>query len=201
MARMIRRISRLIALLPLALAACAPPAPAHYAPPSFAQLQPFNLDVATVNVVAEYKASVEPPHVEGLFTVTPGEAMRQWIKDRIHGVGSDNTLTIIIKDASVTETNLPPHQGPGTFTYENGKRYDARLEVEMRIYGGDSAISEASTNAVATRSDTLPANASLADKRALFDRMTSELMNVMNAQLEKNIYTYFNGYLRYDSGV
>jgi len=60
--------------------------------------------------------------------------------------------------------------------------YDGRVEVEMRIYGGSSTISEASMNAVATRSDTLPASATLAERRALFDRMTNELMNVLNSQ-------------------
>lgn len=173
----------------------APQTPTH-APLSFAKYAPFNLDVANVNITEEYQTSSQPPHVEGLFHTPPAEGVRIWVRDRIHPIGGNRTLAVVIKDASVVATPQTP--SGGTYTHESGTRYDARLEIEMRIYGETQAMSEASIDVVATRSDTLPASASAADREALYDRMTRALMDVANGELEKNFYRYFGNYLRYD---
>lgn len=184
--------------VPFALAACQQ----TYLPAgeelSFKHYSPIEIDVATVDVVDEYRAPLAKPNVEHLFRTPPAEAMRIWIADRVRPVGGERRLEVIIKDAGVIEVPLPRTQGiKGTFTKDQSERYDAKLEVEMRIYGSRSALSEASIHVTATRGRTIAENASVAAREQLFDRITRELMEAMNAELEKNIFAYFGNYVHF----
>lgn len=166
-------------------------------PLSFAQYSPIYLSVANVEFVDEYKAPLKAPNVEQEFSTSPLEAVHIWVKDRIRTTGGDGLLQVIIKDGRVVETPLSRTQGiKGVFTNDQAYRYDARLELEMRIYGA-RAISEASLIATATRSETLPENASVASRDALFDRMTRKMMDDMNAELERSMHKYFASYIDY----
>jgi hypothetical protein len=178
--------------------ACQPTAQMpNLAPPSFAQMTPINLDVANIEVIDEYTPPMKAPNVEQFFAVTPEEAVHLWVRDRLRAVGSARTLQVIVKDASVVEKSLPRTQGvKGAFTNDQAQQYDARLEVEMRIYS-DRAISDASINVVATRTRTIAENASVAEREKLFHDMLNELMASLNAELEKNIYQYFGNYISY----
>lgn len=182
----------------LALAACQPtPLPAQEEI-SFKHYSPIDLDVATVDIVDEYRAPLAKPNVEHLFSTPPAEAIRIWIADRIRPVGGERRLEVIIRDASVIEVPLPRTEGiKGAFTKDQSERYDAKLEVEMRIYGARSALSEASIHVTATRGRTIAENASVAKREQLFDRITRELMDAMNAEMEKNIFAYFGNYLHF----
>lgn len=192
----VRRIAALLALF--LLSSCLEPP--NVPPPqqfSFSQYRPIQLDIATISVVQEYRSPQQKPNVEHLFPTSPAQAMDIWTHDRLKAVGGSRRLEVQIKDASVIETDLPRKQGiTGAFTNDQAKRFDARLEVELRIYG-DRAMSDASVHITATRSDTLDENASAAKRDALFNRMTTMLMDEVNAELEKNIYQYFGNYITY----
>lgn len=182
--------------LVLALTACMEaPQPREPQAISFKQYSPIVLDVADVSVTSLYRSPLNPPNVEHLFPTTPADAVKIWVSDRVRTMGASRKLEVTIRDARVVETPLTRTKGiKGAFTNDQAKRYDARLEIEMRIYG-DSPLSLASLNVAATRSDTLPENASPADRDALFARMLNDLMAFTNAELEKNFYKYFNNYI------
>ncbi len=189
---------KFLLILPLILftAACQQPAPKPR-PISFTQYPPIALNVSHVKVSEAYNSPMKRPHVEHFLPTSPAEAMDIWVKDRMRAVGGTRTLEVIIKDASVVEEGLPRTGGfKGVYTVDQAERYAARLEVEMRIYG-DSAMSEASINIVATRSDTAAENFSAAKRDEMWDRMVRDLMAVANAELERNIHQYFSNYIRY----
>lgn len=185
------------------LSACQTSAPLqNFAPPSFVKMTPIDMDVTNIEVIDEYEPPLARPHVEQFFATTPTQAMHIWAHDRLHATGRERTLQVVIKDASVVETQLPRTQGlQGVFTNDQAQRYDARLEVELRIYGTSGALAEASITAVATRSQTVAENASVAERERIFNTLLAELMNAMNATLEKNIYEYFGNYISYSSGL
>lgn len=194
-------MKKILLILALTLAACteAPEMPKAQ-PIGFTQYQPFQVNVANVEIVGDYKSPQKAPYVEHLFPTSPEDAMRAWVRDRIRVTGGSGSLQVIIKDASVKQENLAKTEGiKGAFTNDQAARYDARLEIEMRIYNGRS-ISEANLNTVATRSDMLPENASPLSRDKMFDAMIKKLMDEMNAELEKNIHTYFNRFLDYNAG-
>lgn len=165
---------------------------------SFKQYQPIYLDVGNVDFVEEYKSPRQEPYVEHLLPITPAEATKQWVKDRIRAVGLNHTLQVIIKDASVKAVPLAQQGSSLTAVFSDNptRRYDARLEVEMRIYN-DGPMSDASVTVVATQSNTINNKATLDERKAIFARMTVQLMDSANAELEKQIFRYFTRYIMY----
>jgi hypothetical protein len=159
----------------------------------FTNYQPISLDVSNINVVDAYKSPMREPHVEHLLHTSPSEAMHIWVKDRLRSIGSDKTLQVTIKDASVVAAKLPAEEDADA----HYRRYDARLEVDMRIYGPGSAMSLASITVVATQSNSIAEEVSLAQRKAIFRTMMYDLMVSANAELEKQIFKYFTQYINY----
>ena len=194
-------LKRLIFFLPLwLLCACQHPGPPAPSEPNFTRYQPIYIDVASIDLVEEYESPMQPPNVEHLIPYSPADAMKIWIKDRLRAVGSDKNLQIMIKDASVIST---PLQSPDALfpSLNHINRYDAKLTIEMRIYGSSDALSLANIDVTATRSVNIAEKASLAERKAAFNKMIFDLMESANAELEKNIYKYFGNYIHYSHGV
>lgn len=187
-----------IALLFIALCITScdnPPPPAPLPPISFSQYQPINMNVAHIEVVEEYKSPMRAPNMEHTMPVTPADAVQLWVHDRLRAVGKDKLLQVIIKDANVIATDLPKKGGiTGFFTNDQDKRYDAKLRVEVRIYG-DAALSEANAEAVVSRTITLPEDTSVALRKDAYQRMVLDLVTNLNAELEKNMFSYMGNYI------
>lgn len=175
----------------LAAAGCQSEGPVESPPLTFKRFQPIYMDVASIVYVDEYQSTFAPPNVEHLMPYSPAEAMRIWVKDRIRAVGGSKTLQVIIKDGSVVEVPLrKDSKTEDLFALNRDKRYDAKLSVEMRVYGDESAISESSVSVSASRSITIPENASASKRDFLYRQMITQLMETVNAELEKNIFQY-----------
>jgi hypothetical protein len=178
------------------LAACSSSTPApNTQPPSFTQYAPINLDVARIDMIEEYKSPFAAPNVEHLMPYTPADSVTLWVKDRLRATGHDKILQVTIKDASVKSIDLPKTQGlTGLFTNDQDKKYDGRLEVEMRIYG-DQPMSLANTSVVVTRSITIPENASPNVRKSAYIQMVQDMLKTLNDKLELNIRSYMGNYI------
>lgn len=182
--------------LVLATACAAPPAP-EVKPISFTSKPTINLDVADIKVVEAYKSPYSAPNVEHLMPTSPAEAMKTWVHDRLRATGANKLLQITIVDASVVATELPKTKGvKGLFTVDQDKKYDAKLEVELRIYG-ENPISEADTSVTVTRTISIAENASVNARNAAYQNMVKDLMDMLNDKLEKNMQSYFSNYISY----
>jgi len=180
----------------LGLAACSSSAPVPNTQPlSFTQYPPINIDVARIDMIEEYKSPFSAPNVEHLMPYTPADSIILWVKDRVHATGHDKILQVTIKDASVKSIDLPKTQGlTGLFTNDQDKKYDGRIEVEMRIYG-DQPMSVANTSVVITRSITIPENASPNTRKAAYTQMVQDMMKMMNDKLESNMRSYMGNFI------
>lgn len=182
----------------LALGACAKDSPVDYPPLNFTRYQPIHLNVASIEFVNEYKSPLRSPNVEHLMPYSPEDAMRIWVKDRLRAVGPEKSLQVIIRDASVVVTELHKDNSIEDFlTIDQDRRYDAKLEVELRIYGSASALSEANVSVKAARSLTMSENASVNQRNAKFRQVIGEMMEGVNAELEKNIFMYMASHINY----
>ena len=198
---MLKRFIIFLPALLLSLSGCEHPGPPLPPELSFTKYQPIYLDVGSIDFADEYQSPMAPPNVEHLIPYSPAEAFHIWIKDRLRAVGTNKSLQVIIKDASVLST---PIQQPDTGlipSVHNSNRYDSRLEVEMRIYSSNDAMSLASVHATATASITIDEKASLAERSTIFRKLISTLMENLNAEMERNIYQYFGNYINYSRGV
>ena len=162
---------------------------------SFSKYPKINVAVANIEVIENYKSPQKAPNVEHLMPRSPSDAMQIWVHDRLRATSSDKLLQININDASVISTNLPRTKGiTGLFTVDQEKRYDARLEIEMKLYG-DSSLSEANTSVTVTRSITIPENATVNSRHVAYEKMLADLMKDLNDKLEQNIQNYFRNYI------
>lgn len=170
----------------------------RFPPLSFTRYHPIYLNVSNIEFVEEYKSPLGAPNVEHLMPYSPFEAIKIWTKDRIRAVGNDKFLQIIIKDGSVKEAPLSTPEGiKGLLTISQDRRYDAILDVELRIYGGNRAMSDANVHVIAKRSITMSEDASAYTRDAEFRRMIADMMMTMNAELEKNMYQHMGSYINY----
>ncbi len=186
-------------ILLLTLSACVDVTSGNLQPaPNFRQYQPIYMRVSGIQVIEEYQSSLRSPNAEHLMIYSPADAMQIWVKQRLKAGGGSNTMQVVIKDASVIAKQLPTDSGLiGLIKSEVDREYNARMEVEMRIYGSDSALSKASINVVATRKVTMSENDSVVERDANFRAMLDDMMNSLNAELEKNIFQHLGTYVDY----
>jgi hypothetical protein len=184
----------------LGLAGCqAPSEPMpNYAAPSFSDKAPFRLNASDIRVVEVYEPPLTPPNVDHLSPVSPGNAMKRWISDRLVAAGTTGSVEVEILDASITETPLPVTSGvKGSFTNDQQLRYRGNLKVQIKYYSGNNALSEAQAEASATKSLTVAEDATVLDREKALVSISSELVRMIDRELEKQIPQYFSNYLNY----
>ena len=164
--------------------------------PRFSDKAVIRLNAASIDVLEEYTSSAKPPYIEHMFNYSPSEVFKSWVNDRLKSTGKSRRIEITILDASVKETDLQKTPGiKGLFTNDQGARYDANMQVQMRIYEEGKAIAVAEAEATAGVSRTLAENASLVERDQFFDRLTLEMVNKTTFELEKNMRRYFAPYM------
>ena len=118
----------------LAAACSTPPDSPDFPVPRYTQAPPIKLDVAEIRVEQSYEPPLEKPNVEHIVPLRPADAARQWVKDRLQGVGRRGTATVDIVTASVTEESLETEGGVGGFlTTEPETRYTAKMELAVDV--------------------------------------------------------------------
>ncbi len=163
---------------------------------SYAHLGQFDLDVADVDIVNEYRPPLRLPNVEHLFPMSPGRAAVRWAQDRLRPVGNVRKARFIVRDAAVTETQLALESGVrGALTMEQAHRYEARLSIVIEILS-ETRGKEAYVEAQAIRTRTLPENATVNERLGMFHAMAQELIADINIQLERNIRRYLTQFVR-----
>jgi hypothetical protein len=188
-------VSFRILVLGLALAACAPPPPEPLYPQiTFRNLAPFRLAVASVELVEAYQPPLRAPHVEHESPVPPAVPLRQWVGERLVAAGGAGTARATIRDARITETALPVNQDfEATLRTEQVARFDGRVELVIEVL--DERGTLAGVQAEATRSRTLPEDATLRERDEILFQIAEDLANDLNRVLEENIPRHLGAYL------
>ena len=123
-------------LLPLGLVACETPVQVETLPDlTFAHLKPIKLNVAKLEVVSQYQATLTAPYVEHLFPTPPVKALKQWAKDRFRAVGRSGTARLVILDATAIEVQLQKKTGlKASFTKQQSQRYAVSANERSTIW-------------------------------------------------------------------
>jgi hypothetical protein len=171
--------------------------PVEYKPLYFTQYQPIYLAVSSIEIVDDYKPPLKPPYIEHLVPYSPSEALGIWVRDRMHAGGGDKMMQVIIRNSSVRVSGGRPTGLGGLIPFYGDNLYNAKLEVEMRIYG-ESVISEASIFVNATRSMVLSSTAGDDLRNKAFRKLISDMMDEFNAEMEKNLFMYMGNYISYN---
>ena len=176
----------LAALLLVAGCASPPPPPQRFPEITFAG-QPFKLAVGAIDVVEAYTPPLTPPHVEHLFPITPERMAARWPKDRLVAGGGPLKARYTVKEASVTETQLPRTEGiRGAFTKDQAQRYDAVLEVSLDILD-ERGFAVGSVSAHVERHQSVAEDITLAQRDEVWYEMVQAMAKDLDAELDKNI--------------
>ncbi|MFZ4540378.1 MAG: hypothetical protein ACOYNL_01030 [Rickettsiales bacterium] len=198
-------MKKIIALaLVLSLTACEE-APRAYTPAPFAfelvAAQPVMVNVHEVRVVNDYKSTNRRPNVEQEFPVPPAVAVSKWVNQRLKPnpvISANSVLEVVINDASVRETKLDKTKGvKGIFTDDQDARYDVKLSVTFRLFGGGGrGISDATGDVNVTRSRTINEKATVYQREAIYHQMVSDMMVDFDREANARLRTYFAPYLK-----
>jgi len=162
---------------------------------SFAGQPPFQFDVGRVEVVSEYQAPAQPPHIEYDMPVTPENAIKRWVQDRLKPIGRTGTLRVVIHNASATETPLKTDTGmKSVFEKQQVARVDMAAEVSVQILD-DRQFPVAEVTARVDRNRTETEGMKLNDRDKLLYDMVVDLMQGFNANIDPQIRNTFGKWL------
>ena len=117
-----------LAVIGVMLAGCATQPPAKSPPLSFAQRGVIALDAANIEVVDQTRSPRAKPHIEQMLPTPPAQAVRQWAAERLRAVGRGGTVQVVIRDASIVESELPRDEGvKSLFTNQQAQKYEGRI--------------------------------------------------------------------------
>ena len=157
---------------------------------------PYRLDVELVETQDRYEPPFRAPNVEHQFREPPARLMARWATQRLVAVGAQRIARFIILDAAVVEIALPRTGGiRGMFTTDQDRRYDAKLAVALEIRSFGGAL-EARCDASVTVSRSLPEDASLDARDALFEEIDRELVRLIEPELDKGIRNFLAQWVR-----
>ncbi len=169
-----RRIKTAFAALALAfgLSACATPPPPEFPDLTFTHLPTISLGVARIEIIDNVTRVDGAKYVDSQMPVSPGEALRNWSRDRLRATGVSGVAKFIIEKSQVTETDLARTKGlKGVFTTDQAQRYDAEVKVLIQIEGVPR-ITQAYANTDVVRSQTIAEDASINAREQLWFDLT-----------------------------
>jgi hypothetical protein len=176
-------------------AACQPVKPPGFQPISFADKPTISLDVGRVDVVRQYVPPGKAPNVEHLFPVDLMVSAERWARDRLRPVGVGGLARVIIKEASVTEVQLPRTTGiRGALTTDQSERYDGVMELEVEVVHNDGRRGSVASRT--NRSRTVPENVSLQERETVWYQMTETMMRELDSALERQMRDHLASLLR-----
>lgn len=192
------RATRLILLaVGMILAGCVnkPLVPEKFPPVSFTDQKAYVFNVARVEIVPKFTSSSNPPHIEFDMPVSPENALKRWVEDRIKPAGTTGTLRVLINDASATETPLPRDPNASQlFNTEQTSRVDMAVNVALQILD-DRQFVRAEVTGQASRSRTLPEGMKLNQRDRILYDMVVELIRNMSEEVDPQIQATFPNYM------
>lgn len=170
----------------LSLSGCAMSPPAWDWPDlTFEQVRPLSIDVAKIEVFNDFRPSGQPPHIEHLFKLAPGETARDLLGKQLRAAGLNDILRVTVEDASVFSAEGPA-QGKlfGFLPREETERWRAVMSVRFELVDEKAPdIVRARARITARRDKTIVSSASPAERDRVFFQMTENLSN----DLAKNL--------------
>jgi len=166
----------------------------NFAQISFAHLPPIKLNVAKIDVK---EPTVEAPgngNIEHELPVSLRGAALRWARERLQAVGQTGSAVVVIEQADFREERLKKTTGvKGIFTTDQVERYQAVLAISVSISEPNGS---AKARAKGSRSQTVPEDASLADREKVWFSMTEKLVKAVDAEMEKRIRQNLQHYVR-----
>ena len=162
----------------------------------FENYEPYLVDVATLEIVDQYKSPFSDPYVEHLSPVTPAQAVREWVSARFRPVGEVGRLRVTVANASIIGKSLDTNKNfTALFISEQGAELTGALSVTVEVLNTQD-ISVAHVAAYSSARKTLGENASLVDRDYAMFSVTKSLLEAFDVEVSRQIDQYLQLFLR-----
>jgi hypothetical protein len=174
------------ALLPLlvaVLAGCANYESFDPPPLDYSDRTPLRLAVDSVAVQSAYTPPGQPPNVEHTLILSPEEALRRLLEQRLQAAGGAGRLQAVIVDASVEDETLETETGVGGWlTTQPASRLTSRVKVRVDQLDDAGMVTRSVTTA-ATRSRSVPEGATFVERQRIAYELVQSLVDDLDAAL------------------
>lgn len=195
--RLRKTVLACVALLSLGvLNACATPPAPQFPELTFTHLPEITLGVARIEIIDNFSPPADANHIENRMPVSLEGTLRNWARDRLRANGVSGVAKFIIQNASVTETELARSKGlKGVFTNEQSQRFDIGVNVEVRLEGVPR-VTQAFADAIVTRSQTVPEDATINVREEALFALTEQVMKDFDPQMSASIRKHLADFVR-----
>ena len=195
---MLISVSRVLCLMCVVIiaASCANTAPRQTFPEiTFHHLSPIEMAISTITIDDQYVPPLTVPNAEHRMPIAPQMVLNRWPGDRIAATNGDATATFTIVRAEVLEQALDIDGNiTAIFTNEQALRYDASVEAVFEVQSNDG-LSQGQATARASRSITVPENATLNEREQAQFTLVENTMREFDTQMELNIRKHLGHWL------
>jgi hypothetical protein len=181
----------LLLVVTLSFASCAEiSTQAQFPQLTYAHLGKFILDVSKIEIVNEFKSTLNAKTVEHMMPVPPALAANQWAKDRLETSGfSGRRAVFTIVDGTVLSKPLTREDGiRGAVKIEQSDLFEA----EIFDFSGRRL---AMTKADALRFRSVSENITLNERDKIWFAMSETLIGDLNKELENSIPKFLGKYI------
>jgi hypothetical protein len=172
-----------LVLLGILLAGCANYDSFEPPPLDYSDRTPLRFAVDSVAVQSAYIPPGQAPHVEHTLILSPEEALRRLLEQRLQAAGGAGRLQAVIVDASVEDETLQTETGVrGWLTTKPAARLTSRVKVRVDRLD-DSGLVTKSVTTAATRSRSVPEGATFVERQRIAYELVTELVDDLDAAL------------------
>ena len=162
----------------------------------FEKDEPYLVDVATLEIVDQYKSPFSDPHVEHLSPISPAQAVREWVGIRFRPVGAEGRLRVTVTNASIVGKSLDTDKDfKALFISEQGAELTGTLAVTIEVLNTQE-VSLAHVTVYSSASKTLAEDASLMDRDYAMFSVTNSLVKAFDLEASRQIDQYLQLFLR-----
>ncbi len=123
------------------------------------------------------------------------DALNKWVGDRLDARGDAGHTTVIIKEASLTETGLPMETGVDAwFKRQQEKKYTARVEMDIESQSPVGNLTGFAT-ARAIHAVTLPEDATETEKFEAYRAVLDATMADFNEAMEQSVRSHLSRFI------
>lgn len=153
---------------------------------------PIRLKVKTIEIVSEFSPSFTRPNIEHLLPTSIERNARTWARENLEAVEPHSTriASFIIKDASMTEH----YEKSDSLLRRSQDVYKANLNIVLRIQDTEK-LSSAETQINAWKELSIPADSSLEQKEAYWNKMIKDLFQNFDVAMQKSIEQNLSQYV------
>ena len=148
-----------------------------------------------IEVIDDYKPRYENPYLDHLIGISPSNRLIDWLKNNIKGLGAENKLLIIVKDASIISSEVDNEEKiAGILKKPKEYKYELNYQINFNILD-DNDIIIAETKIKVDRSTTSSKSISLAERDKILDDLIYNGLIDLVDKTEISTKKYLNQYI------